>query len=81
MDETLIHCIRDENIPYDFKIRIESDNLDLGINVRPGAYEFLKDLSKLFEIVIFTAGNSEYANPILDILDPKRKYISKRLFR
>jgi CTD small phosphatase-like protein 2 len=34
-----------------------------------------------FEIVIFTCGEKNYADPILDKLDPKGLYLSHRLYR
>jgi CTD small phosphatase-like protein 2 len=50
--------------------------------VRPHALRFLKEMKKVgFEIVIFTCGEKNYANSILDKLDPKGKYIDHRLFR
>ena len=55
--------------------------LQAGINVRPYTREALKELSKFFEIIIFTASHSCYANVVLDYLDPQNKYISHRLFR
>ena len=38
-------------------------------------------MSSLFEIVIFTASHSCYANVIIDFIDPEKKLISYRLFR
>ena len=38
-------------------------------------------MSRKFELVIFTASHQDYANPIIDHLDPTRKLISHRLFR
>jgi Dullard-like phosphatase family protein len=38
-------------------------------------------MSNLYEIVIFTAGTEEYADKILDKLDPEKKYIAHRLYR
>lgn len=38
-------------------------------------------MSEIFEIFIFTASNPEYANPILNFLDPDNLYIKKRLYR
>ena len=38
-------------------------------------------MSKLFEIIIFTASNSCYADVVLDYLDPERRLISHRLYR
>ena len=48
--------------------------------MRPFAEQFLIDMSKLYEIVIFTAAVKEYADWILDLIDPQR-VISYRLYR
>jgi len=37
--------------------------------VRPYAEEFLVEMSKYYEIVIFTAALSDYADWILDLID------------
>lgn len=47
---------------------------------RPGADEFLKEMAKHFELVVYTASLSVYADPVLDLLDPAR-HIVHRLFR
>jgi len=41
----------------------------------------LKELSKEFEVIVFTASHGCYANRVLDYLDPKGEYIHHRLFR
>lgn len=64
LDETLVH--------YEIKNGI--------FRVRPYAIDFLRDMSKYYELVIFTAGTKEYADWILDDVDSKR-YISHRLYR
>jgi CTD small phosphatase-like protein 2 len=38
-------------------------------------------MSQFFEIVIFTASHSCYANTILNILDPQNEFITYRMFR
>lgn len=38
-------------------------------------------MSKEWEIIIFCASNPEYANTILDQIDPDQKYFSFRLYR
>ena len=51
LDETLIHYIEDNDTAY--------------VNVRPGAEEFIEELSKYYEIVIFTAALQKYADVVL----------------
>lgn len=38
-------------------------------------------MSEMFEVVIFTASHSSYANVVLNILDPNNEFITYRLFR
>ena len=47
---------------------------------RPGVDEFLIEMAKHYEIVIYTASLNKYADPLLDLLDPNR-VIRTRLFR
>ena len=57
LDETLIHSNYEKVADYDFKINI----LDLGkdqdvyVSLRPYVKEFLTEISKHFELVLFTA--------------------------
>jgi len=55
--------------------------IEAGINVRPYAFDILKNLSKIFEIIVFTASHSCYANVVLDHLDPNHEFIQHRLYR
>ena len=50
------------------------------IQIRPGAEEFIKDLSEYYEIVIFTAALKTYADLVIDGIDPDGA-ISDRLYR
>ena len=83
LDETLVHSqfppftIKSDVI---IKIDIENQLHDIHVLIRPGVPTFLQRLSKLYEIVIFTASVSKYADPLLDILD-KDNLCSYRLFR
>ena len=47
---------------------------------RPGVDEFLLEMSKHYEIIIYTASLNKYADPLLDLLDT-HKVIRTRLFR
>ena len=83
LDETLVHSAfspfsRKSDI--ELNIYIEGENRMLYVLKRPYVDRFLLELSSLYEIVIFTASISPYANPLLDELD-KNKCIKYRLFR
>ena len=66
LDETLVHYIDDDDSAY--------------IQVRPGAEEFIKELSEFYEIIIFTAALQTYADLIITGLDPDG-LISDKLYR
>lgn len=83
LDETLVHsAFKPFYFKSDIVLNINFDNKLHTIHVlkRPYVDEFLEKMSKIFEIVIFTASIPEYANPLLNQLDTK-KLISYRLFR
>jgi len=83
LDETLVHSqFQPFNVPSDIilKVELEEELHDIHVMVRPGVKEFLENMGKIYEIVIFTASVSKYADPLLDILD-KDKNCKFRLFR
>mmetsp|Transcript_44799 Transcript_44799/g.59495 ORF Transcript_44799/g.59495 Transcript_44799/m.59495 type:complete len:178 (+) Transcript_44799:869-1402(+) len=47
---------------------------------RPGAEYFLQQMAQYYEVVIYTASLSKYADPLMDKMDPQR-YCTARLFR
>jgi Dullard-like phosphatase family protein len=49
--------------------------------VRPGALDFLKEVSKYYEIIIFTSSPKSYADKILNKIDINGNLISHRLYR
>ena len=83
LDETLVHS---SFTPFPGKndiilnINLDGEIRTLYALKRPYVEEFLKELSSFYEIIIFTASISEYANPLLNELD-KNKLIKFRLFR
>ena len=73
----------DTNITYD-ESKEDSDEKKLnsvGIFIRPGVQKFLDEVSKYFEVGIFTASIPEYADAAINYLDPENKYIKLRLYR
>ena len=84
LDETLIHCNEDPSAPCDLRVPIkfsEGEIVEAGLTIRPHARECLKELSEVFEVVVFTASHACYANIVLNILDPKNEFITFRLYR
>lgn len=59
---------------------IEGKTCYVYVLVRPGAIKFLEALAEYYELIIFTASLSKYADPLMDILD-KGNWCSGRLFR
>lgn len=50
------------------------------IKVRPGATEFIKKMSAIFEVVLFTASMPIYADVVMSLVDPNN-LIKLRLYR
>lgn len=83
MDETLIHTSEIMMKGYEIKVPFKSMQgkvISGYVNVRPYAKDIIRNMSKHFDIIVFTAGNQCYADPILDYVDPERK-IQHRLYR
>jgi len=82
LDETLVHSSFQEVERYDFKISVEIENVTYTVFVakRPGVDEFMKRMGEVYEVVVFTASLSKYADPVLDLLDI-HKVVDWRLFR
>ncbi|KAJ3449771.1 ctd nuclear envelope phosphatase [Anaeramoeba flamelloides] len=84
LDETLIHSnqIRLPGLNYDFTVSLKVKEAQTMFYVykRPHVSEFLSQISKWFNIVIYTSSVQEYADPIIDFLDPNG-YIKDRLYR
>ena len=70
LDETLIH------------FKANPNNEESGtIKIRPYLYQFLDKIKKYYELVVFTAATQEYADPIINALENKKKYFDYRLYR
>ena len=91
LDETLIHgdfqeeYLNDLDHPYDKIIKFtsldEQEEVSVGIFIRNGVQKFLEEISKIFDIGIFTASSKDYADAVINYLDPNNEFIKFRLYR
>ncbi|CAG9471834.1 unnamed protein product [Plasmodium vivax] len=82
LDETLVHSTLRGERYNSFRIHIElgDGRCVIHVNKRPGVEQFFKEISKHYEVVIFTASLPKYANAVIDKLD-KDNICAYRLFR
>lgn len=86
LDETLVHSsfkapgLGDPKPDFIVPVVIDGITHKVYVLKRPFADEFLRETAKHWELVIFTASLSKYADPLLDMLD-KERVITARLFR
>lgn len=88
LDETLVHCCNfdseEQQLQCHHVVNYVSEKgfpIAAKINVRPHLTEFLQKTSQLFDLVVFTASEKEYAAAVVDLIDPSRKYIKEILSR
>jgi carboxy-terminal domain RNA polymerase II polypeptide A small phosphatase len=82
LDETLVHSSFTPVRGASFVVPVEIDSIVHRVYVlkRPGVDEFLTKMAQVYEVCIFTASLSKYADPVIDCLDP-HKTVTHRLFR
>ena len=51
------------------------------LRLRPGLIEFLEEMKKNYELIIFTSATSEYADPLLSAIEKNKKYFDYKLYR
>jgi len=95
IDETLVHTFLKEPAQFTFrkvvkysapvlrekKIQNESFEQIVWVKTRPHLQTFLESLSEHFEIVTWTASIQNYADIVVDQIDPEKNIISHRLCR
>lgn len=92
IDETLVHTIFEEETeryvsPNCEWMQTSFDDSDRGKEIvmkvvfRPGLFKFLKTVADNFEVIAFTASCKEYADSILNLIDPNNQIFSSRLYR
>ena len=89
LDETLIHSdldfsLKEKSVNYDTILYFDTEeekHVPLPLIIRPGLYEFLDYASENFELIVFTASDQGYADPIIDYIEKDKKYFKMRLYR
>jgi RNA polymerase II subunit A small phosphatase-like protein len=74
LNETLVHSsfkpheIREADIIL--PVELDGNVCLIYVLLRPGALEFCRRMADYFEVVVFTASLSKYAEPLVKLLDP-----------
>jgi Dullard-like phosphatase family protein len=70
LDETLVH----------FKINNENDSEGV-LQIRPGVIQFLEQVGKFYEIIVFTAATQDYGDLLIDAIEENHVYFEHRFYR
>jgi Dullard-like phosphatase family protein len=83
LDETLLHCttapMSDAGLA--FSVHFNGTRFEIYGKLRPGVRSFLRTVSRVYEVVVFTASQQVYAERVLKALDPSGTTISHVLHR
>ncbi|KAF5443550.1 hypothetical protein F2P56_036099 [Juglans regia] len=83
LDETLVHSTLEpcDGADFTFPVSFNLQEHTIYVRCRPHLRDFMERVSSLFEIIIFTASQSIYAEQLLNVLDPRRKVFRHRVYR
>lgn len=83
MDETLIAAKFEGYVPAGFEptFKFRFKGTEIYVRLRPYVQDILEKLVQWYEIVVFTAGEQEYADEILNYIDSNNTLFKKRLYR
>lgn len=83
LDETLVHSTLEhcDDADFTFPVHFNLKEHTVYVRCRPHLQLFMDRVADMFEIIVFTASQSVYAEQLLNVLDPKRKLIRHRVYR
>lgn len=96
LDETLIHSLAkggrmssghmvevklNANVGYGGATLSPQHPILYYVHKRPHCDDFLRNVCKWYNLIVFTASVQEYADPVIDWLEQERKYFSGRYYR
>ena len=77
LDETLVCIKRDNNN----RIKLDPANNLITLILRPGLLDFLHKMKKIYELILFSLGTSEYVSPIIKNIEKNEKFFEHVLYR
>jgi len=89
LDETLVRSYGQDDVPVHLEMSRQLARLEVdcgGSNrvvsfLRPGLFEFLTRVSRLANVYIYTAGDADYARPLIQMLDRDGRFFLGSLYR
>ena len=83
LDETLVHTSADSgfDLGHQIRIRVSDEEIKAKVKIRPFARDCLREVAKDFEVIVFTASHKDYADAVIDHIDPSNELIHWRLYR
>lgn len=80
LDETLVHSLPSDAKEFDRKISYITERgvqQTTKLNIRPHLHAFLVRSNRLYDMVVFTASDQQYADAVVELIDPKRQFFKK----
>ncbi|XP_071342133.1 CTD small phosphatase-like protein 3 isoform X1 [Trachinotus anak] len=83
LEETLMFSSLNviEDAEFTFHTAFQDHQYKVHMVLRPHVREFLQSMAKIYELFVYTCAKKDYAEKILDILDPQRKLFRHRLYQ
>ncbi|KAG7230652.1 hypothetical protein INR49_025369 [Caranx melampygus] len=83
LEETLMFSSLNviEDAEFTFHTAFQDHQYKVHMVLRPHVKEFLQSMAKIYELFVYTCAKKEYAEKILDVLDPQRKLFRHRLYQ